>query len=246
MSKTFLENLPPTMTVGESYPEQLLLREYGAVFVARGGVVPPDRIVFADAEEVDQFQLKLDVSSELIGGFTMELQTPAMDALRKAIAEAGAAGLSISPRDKDSAKRSYDETIELWASRVDPALVHWVSMGRMNQAQADKLKSLLPFEQVPEVLKLEKDGIYFAKDLSKSIIYSVAPPGTSQHLSMLAMDIKEHQDQEVRDILARNCWYQTVISDLPHFTYLGVDEPELAELGLKTTSDNGRTFWIPE
>src|SRR5689334_16390522 len=91
MSKTFLENLPPTMTVGNSYPEQLLLREYGAVFVARGGVVPPDRIVFADSDEVERFQRQVEVSGESIGGFYLELQTAAMDALREAIAEAGAA-----------------------------------------------------------------------------------------------------------------------------------------------------------
>ena len=246
ISKTFLENLPPTMTVGDSYPEQLLLREYGAVFVARGGVVPPDRIVFTDSEEVERFQRHLEVSGESIGGFYLELQTPAMDALRKAIADAEAAGLAISPRDKDSAKRSYDETIELWASRVDPALVHWVSMGRMTQAQADKLKSLSPFEQVPEVLRLEQQGIFFAKDLSKSIIYSVAPPGTSQHLSMLAMDVKEHEDAKVRETLAKNGWYQTVISDLPHFTFLGVEESTLSTLGLKKALNNERSFWIPE
>jgi len=169
-----------------------------------------------------------------------------MDALRKAIADARAAGLSISPRDRDSAKRSYEETIELWNSRVDPALKHWVGKGRMTQQQADRIKSLSPYEQVSEVLKLEQQGIYFAKDLSKSIIYSVAPPVTSQHRSMLALDVKEHGDAKVRDILARNGWYQTVVSDLPHFTYLGVSEAELPKLGLKKVTDGGRTFWLPE
>ncbi|MEQ1765285.1 MAG: hypothetical protein ABL984_19305, partial [Pyrinomonadaceae bacterium] len=168
------------------------------------------------------------------------------DGLRKALDEAKSQNLSISPRDKDSAKRSSDETIELWKSRVDPALKHWIGTGRMTQAQADKLKSLSPYEQVPEVLKLEQQGIFFAKDLSKSIIYSVAPPGTSQHLSMLAFDVKEHEDSKVRTLLAKHGWYQTVISDLPHFTYLGSGESDLPQRGLKKTSDNGRTFWIPE
>ena len=245
-SDLFFKNLPKNMTIGDSYAENLLLREYGGVFVARGGAVPPDRVVFTDDEEVARFQEKLDVGKEMIGGFLMELQTPAMDGLLQAIAEASSQNLSISPRDKDSAKRTYDETIELWASRVDPALKHWVSKGRMTQAQADKLKSLSPFEQVPEVLKLEQQGIFFAKDLSKSIIYSVAPPGTSQHLSMLAFDVREHEDANVRHILAKHGWYQTVISDLPHFTFLGVPDSELPKLGLKKTLDNGRTFWIPE
>jgi len=242
----FTANLPEGFRTPTDDAGKLLLKEYGAVFMARGGVTPPNTVVFKDQAEVTAFQASLKTSSESIGGFNLELQAAAMDGLRKAIADAKAAGLSISPRDKDSAKRSYDETIELWASRVDPALKHWVSKGRMTQAQADRLKSLSPYEQVPEVLKLEKEGIYFAKDLSKSIIYSVAPPGTSQHLSMLAMDVKEHEDPKVREILAKNGWYQTVISDLPHFTYLGVNESELSKLGLKKTSDNGRTFWIPE
>ena len=242
----FTANLPDGFKAPTDDAGRLLLKEYGAVFIARGGVTPPKTVVFKDQAEVTAFQNSLKTSSETIGGFNLELQAAAMDALRKAIDDAKAAGLSINPRDKDSAKRSYDETIELWNSRVDPALKHWVSNGKMTQAQADKLKSLSPYEQVPEVLKLEQQGIYFAKDLSKSIIYSVAPPGTSQHLSMLALDVKENEDPKVRDILAKHGWYQTVTSDLPHFTYLGVPDSELSKLGLKKTSDNGRTFWIPE
>jgi hypothetical protein len=242
----FTANLPDGFKAPTDDAGRLLLKEYGAVFIARGGVTPPKTVVFKDQAEVTAFQNSLKTSSETIGGFNLELQAAAMDALRKAIDDAKAAGLSINPRDKDSAKRSYDETIELWNSRVDPALKHWIGKGKMTQAQADKLKSLSPYEQVPEVLKLEQQGIYFAKDLSKSIIYSVAPPGTSQHLSMLALDVKENEDPKVRDILAKHGWYQTVISDLPHFTYLGVPDSELSKLGLKKTSDNGRTFWIPE
>ena len=242
----FAANLPDGFKAPTDDAGRLLLKEYGAVFMARGGVTPPKTVVFKDQAEVTAFQNSLKTSSETIGGFNVELQAAAMDGLRKAIADAKAAGLSINPRDKDSAKRSYDETIDLWNSRVDPALKHWVGKGKMTQAQADKLKSLSPYEQVPEVLKLEQQGIYFAKDLSKSIIYSVAPPGTSQHLSMLALDVKENEDPKVRDILAKHGWYQTVTSDLPHFTYLGAPDSELSKLGLKKTSDNGRTFWIPE
>ena len=169
-----------------------------------------------------------------------------MTALKAAIEDAKPQSLSISPRDKDSAKRSYDETIELWASRVDPALKHWTGLGKITQAEADRIKSLSPHEQVPEVFKLEAKGLWFAKDLSKSIIYSVAPPGTSQHLSMLAFDVNEYNDEKVRSILAKHGWFQTVESDLPHFTFLGVKENELPDLGLKKVTDDGRTFWIPD
>jgi hypothetical protein len=99
---------------------------------------------------------------------------------------------------------------------------------------------------VPEILELEERGIYFAKDLSKSIIYSVAPPGTSQHLSMLAIDIAEFENPRVREIMAKNGWFQTVVSDLPHFTYLGTDENDLPDLGLKTVVSGDRRFWIPD
>lgn len=245
-AKGFNGNLPEGFTSPTDDAGRLLLKEYGAVFVTRGGAVPPKKVVFRDQAEVTAFQGSLKTSSETIGTFRLELQAPAMEGLRKAIADAKASGLSITPRDKDSAKRTYDETIELWKSRVDPALKHWVGKGRLTQAQADKIRNLSPYEQVPEVLKLEADGIYFAKDLSKSIIYSVAPPGTSQHLSMLAIDVNEHDDQEVRAVLAANGWFQTVVSDLPHFTYLGVAESELPGLGLKKMNSGGRDFWVPD
>lgn len=246
ISGGFIANLPDGFEKPNDEAGSLLLREYGAVFVARGEVKPPKTVVFKDQAEVSAFQSSLTTSNANIGGIGLELQASAMDGLKKAVDEAKAAGVSISPRDKDSAKRSYNETIELWASRVDPALKYWVGKGRMTQAQADALKKLSPYEQVPEVLKLESQGIYFAKDLSKSIIYSVAPPGTSQHLSMLALDVKENNDPKVREILARNGWYQTVTSDLPHFTFLGVPESELPKLGLKKVETGGRVFWVPD
>lgn len=242
----FKANLPAGFKEPTDDAGKLLLKEYGAVFVARGGVTPPNTVVFRDQAEVSSFQSSLKTSSQNIGGFNVELQAAAMNDLLKASEEAKAQGLSISPRGNDSAKRSYDETIELWKSRVEPALKHWVSKGRMTQADADKLRALPVYEQVPAVLKLEQQGIFFAKDLSKSIIYSVAPPGTSQHLSMLALDVKEHENAQVRAVLAKHNWYQTVTSDLPHFTYLGSPEAELTQLGLKKSTDNGRTFWIPE
>lgn len=241
----FLATLPSEMTFSGDPVQSLLLREYGAMFVARG-VVVPTKIVFRDEPEVKAFQDSLETSSEIIDGFAVELQAPAMEALRAAIAEAGSNGLSISPRGSDSARRGYLETVDLWKSRVDPALKHWVANGNLDEAEAGRIAELLPFEQVPEVLALEAKGIYFAKDLSKSIIYSVAPPGTSQHLSLLALDVKEFDDPAVRELLAKHQWFQTVVSDLPHFTYLGADESELAALGLKQVTSADRKFWIPD
>ena len=242
----FNGNLPSGFVQPSDSVGKLLLREYGAVFVARGGATPPTNVIFKDESAVSSFQSSLTKSSEKIGAQTLELQSAAMTGLKEAIAEAKQAKLTITPRGADSAKRTYTETVKLWASRVDPGLKHWVSKGKLQKSEADRIKSLSIFEQVTEVLKLEEKGMFFAKSLDKSIIYSVAPPGTSQHLSMLALDINENANAKVREILAKHGWFQTVKSDLPHFTFLGVKESDLSGLGLKKTIDGGRTFWIPD
>ena len=62
---------------------------------------------------------------------------------------------------------------------------------------------------------------------------------------MLAIDVKQFADKQVREILARHGWFQTVQSDQPHFTYLGVAESELPARGLKPVEVGGQKFWIP-
>ena len=44
---------------------------------------------------------------------------------------------------------------------------------------------------------------------------------------MLAFDVNEFDNPRVREILAKHGWFQTVLSDLPHFTYLGLKEKDL-------------------
>jgi hypothetical protein len=101
-------------------------------------------------------------------------------------------------------------------------------------------------DQVREIISLEERGLFFSKDFSKSILASVAPPGASQHISMLALDVNENAKPAVRSILARHGWFQTVLCDLPHFTYLGVTETELTSLGLRKVNFGKRVFWIPD
>lgn len=241
----FEKNLPadfqlPTDNVGKK-----LLKEYGALFVAKGDAVVPKTVIFKDEAAVSQFQAGLKTSTEKIGAYNIELQTAAINALKEASEEAKKSGLTITSRAEDSGKRTYNTTVELWKSRVNPGLEHWVKQGKLPKSDADRIRNLSPFEQVTEILTLEEKGMFFSKDLSKSIIYSVAPPGTSQHLSLLALDINEHENAKVREILAKHGWFQTVVSDLPHFTFLGVKQEELTNLGLKKISDGGRNFWIP-
>ena len=56
----------------------------------------------------------------------------------------------------------------------------------------------------------------------------------------------EFPDARVREILAAEGWFQTVLSDLPHFTFLGLAENELPDRGLKSLRVNGQKFWIPD
>jgi hypothetical protein len=49
----------------------------------------------------------------------------------------------------------------------------------------------------------------------------------------------------VRQIMSEQGWFQTVLSDLPHFTFLGLRESELAGRGLKHVEVDGQGFWIP-
>jgi hypothetical protein len=243
----FLENLPKRFEMPSDETGNLLLREYGAVFLARNGAVPPKKVIFRDDADVDAFQNGLEVASKRVGSSTIELQRAAMEDLSAAIEEARHAGLSISARGADSGRRDYDQTRRLWASRVNPGMKYWVAKGRVSASEARRIQALPTYQQVPEVLRLEQSGIYFAKSLDKSIIYSVAPPGTSQHLSMLALDVAEFDNARVRAFLSRHGWFQTVASDLPHFTYIGVPEKDLPALGLRPKADKtGRVFWVPD
>ncbi len=242
----FAANLPegfvkPTDDVGRK-----LFKEYGSVFVAKGGVTPPNTVVFKDESEVAKFQSGTASSRETVSGVSIELQSAAMQALNDAVADAKQSGSAITPKGADAAKRTYPDTVDLWASRVDPGLKHWSGNGRISAADAERIRLLSPFDQVAEIFKLESQGIYFAKDLSKSIIYSVAPPGSSQHLSMLALDVAEHENSKVRAIMAKHGWFQTVTSDLPHFTFLGASEGDLPKLGLKKVVNGGRDYWVPD
>ena len=62
---------------------------------------------------------------------------------------------------------------------------------------------------------------------------------------MLALDVEHFADERVRRILARHGWFQTVLSDLPHFTYLGLEEKDLPARGLRSVISGKQLFWIP-
>jgi hypothetical protein len=135
--------------------------------------------------------------------------------------------------------------VRLWESRLLPALEHWRRQGKLTAEEAARLRTLTAREQVRAVLEHEGRGIFFSRDFTKSILNSVAAPGASQHLSMLAFDVSEYADARVRAVLARHGWFRTVRGDAPHFTYLGVGEGRLPSRGLKKVTTWEGEFWVP-
>jgi D-alanyl-D-alanine carboxypeptidase len=75
------------------------------------------------------------------------------------------------------------------------------------------------------------------------ILGLVAPPGTSQHLWGLAIDLQVSTPAQ-RQALNENGWFQTVVSDLPHWTYLGWSEDDLPKFGLQQKIVQGIKYWI--
>jgi hypothetical protein len=231
---------------GQDPVARRILNEYGAVFFASGGATPPPVCIFAGAEEVESFQRAARVEMQEIDGVSIELQPAAMRSLLAAREEAQVEGFDITPRDgSESARRGYADTVRLWNSRLLPALEYWRAQGRLSDEEAERVRQLPVREQVSAVLELERGGVYFSKDFSKSILYSVAAPGASQHLSLLAFDAAEYGDERVRQVLARHGWFRTVRNDCPHFTYLGLPESRLPAHGLKKIETRDGEFWVP-
>ena len=152
---------------------------------------------------------------------------------------------------QDSGGRSYQDTLNLWNRNVTRGLEHWRTEGRITPERAEQIRRLAPMEQVSRILEMEEsEQIYFGTFFDKSILYSVAAPGASQHLSLLAFDVAEYQDTEVEHVLAKYGWFRTVPNDLPHFTYLGHSEDHLPELNLlrsqRQYNDRSYGFWVPD
>lgn len=220
--------------------------EYGSMLAAADSIRLPDRCIYESDEAVLQFQRGLKTRTAVIGEISVELQEPALLGLLAAPTDAAAAGRRITPLDGVIAgKRSFADTVRLWNSRFLPALNFWLRRGRITQDEANAARSATLNEQVKRVMDWESQGIYFSTDFSGSIFSSVAPPGTSQHLFLLAIDVVEYNDSAVVEALNRNGWFQTVVDDPPHFTYLGVPESHLPERGLRLVYQRGSAYWIP-
>ena len=238
-----LEKFCPVST---SVVAMRVLQDYGAMFSAVESVILPTSCIHAGEGDVLRYQKKLITKPVDVGGISLAFQAPAADALQSAINEATANGLSISPFDGAiGGQRSYGDTIRLWNSRFFPAMEYWIKRGRLTTADRDEINGLDLSKKIEKVLEWESRGIYFSTDRTRSIFTSTAPPGASQHLSLIALDVTEFWNNDVRSILNRNGWFQTVIDDPVHFTYLGFSESELPGRGLLAVFRGGRQYWIP-
>jgi hypothetical protein len=220
--------------------------EYGAIFAAAEDVSVPPRCIFIDESSVKEFQLKIRSRSALIGGVAIHLQEKAIDSLIKISAEADLINVAVVPFDGAIAgRRSYADTVRIWNSRFEPALRYWTDAGRIDLVEAEQIRALPVERQVEQVMRWEAQGMLFGTNRALSIFSSTAPPGTSQHLTMLAFDIDRFPDSRLRKIFNKYGWFQTVRGDPQHFTYLGVSEDALPGRGLVTVYMGGVKYWVP-
>ena len=223
-----------------------VLREYGSMFAASDAVALPIACIYGGESEVKRFQNGLAKGPVDAGGIRVNLQAKAAEALQKSIQEASEIGLSITPYDGAiAASRTYGDSLMLWNGRFFAALDYWTRRGRLTAADRDAVSRLDLQKRIETILNWESQGIFFSTDRTRSIFSSTAPPGSSQHLSMLAFDVAEYSQPEIREILSRNGWYQTVVGDPLHFTFLDVPEGELPSRGLRVVERGSHRYWVP-
>ncbi|HEX9962774.1 MAG TPA: hypothetical protein VGB00_17715, partial [Pyrinomonadaceae bacterium] len=144
-----------------------VLAEYGAMYAAdHSQVTLSSDCIFENQTKVQSFQNRVESSFESIDGIKVKLQTKALKAFLAARKEAQKKGYKITPRGSDAAARDFQQTVNLWKSRFEPALIYWIRQGKLSQREANRLRSLKISAQVQEVLKLEQDKIYFGKNFN--------------------------------------------------------------------------------
>jgi hypothetical protein len=232
--------------ISQSLVARRVLAEYGAMFAAAEPVRTPPNCIFADEIEVAAFHKSLDILSLNVDGTIITLQRPAAVSLGKILVAAADADLRIKPLDGTIAGgRTYSDTMRLWHSRFDPALRYWTGRRRISMEDAAAIGPMTLEQQIEKVIEWESQGMYFGTGRARSIFSSTAPPGTSQHLSLIALDLRPPITPALIELMKANGWYQTVVGDTPHFTYLGVPERELPGRGLKAIVVGGTQYWVP-
>ena len=108
----FERNLPADFSLPEidDAVASRILKDYGAVFVARGAVVTSLKIIFESQEDCAAWQADVPKREENFGGINIELQEAAMRELLTARAEANARNFNFTARGTWAARRDYDDT----------------------------------------------------------------------------------------------------------------------------------------
>ncbi|MBW4625357.1 MAG: D-alanyl-D-alanine carboxypeptidase family protein [Brasilonema octagenarum HA4186-MV1] len=75
------------------------------------------------------------------------------------------------------------------------------------------------------------------------ILGLVAPPGASQHLWGLAIDLRVTTEAQ-KQALNQYGWYRTVENDIPHWTYVGLPPEKLTEFGFQNKVVENVTYWL--
>ncbi|WP_414623610.1 D-alanyl-D-alanine carboxypeptidase family protein [Calothrix sp. CCY 0018] len=75
------------------------------------------------------------------------------------------------------------------------------------------------------------------------ILGTVAPPGASQHLWGLAIDLGVNNQKQIA-ALNKNGWFRTVEYDVPHWSYVGYPPKKLVDLGFNKKIIRGVTYWV--
>ncbi|PMB53210.1 peptidase M15 [Fischerella thermalis CCMEE 5201] len=81
------------------------------------------------------------------------------------------------------------------------------------------------------------------KGQETKILGTVAPPGASQHLWGLAIDLRVSSEAQ-RQALNQNGWFRTVEYDVPHWTYIGYPPDKLGDLGFQNKVIGGISYWL--
>ncbi|GEM_PF-1105377 len=217
-----------------------VLSAYGAIYVADVAVkVPPN--CTPTRSELEAFYRTVQFENDNFDGVAVSFQKAALDAFRKIRAEAAAQGLTVTPNGTRASLRDYDGTVEIWQRNLSIGInsARGISGAEMRQLRSSNVR-----ESIDAVLKVEARGTLLGSGGGKSILQIAAPPGTSQHISGLSIDIAEHESSQVRAIMAKHGFFQTIANDFTHFTYLG--ESSTTSLGLVAVTIDGRVFFVPK
>ena len=240
------ESISKFCAVDKSPLAKRVLTEYGAIFAAANEVQLPGVCIFPDERAVREFRSKLKTKTAVIDEVEIELQEVAMNSLFLVADDAKTVGIKIIPLDGSiAAGRTYFDTVRIWYSRFDPALKYWIARGKIATDDEAALRALPLEKQMEKVIEWESRGLLFGTGHALSIFSSTAPPGTSQHLSLLAFDVARFPSEKLIAIFNSHGWFQTVKGDPQHFTYLGLSESDLPGRGLRSMYYDGIKYWLP-